>query len=248
MRDRISHVVIVGGGFGGLAAAKALRNAAAHITLIDRSNHHLFQPLLYQVATAVLTPGQIGSPIRNILRRQSNTTVILGEVTGLEQETKCVFVDGADRLGVPVSYDFLVLATGVTHSYFGHDEFASYAPGLKTLADAVAVRNRILQAFEQAEAEEDPTRHRDLLTFVLVGAGPTGVEMAGATAVLIRNTLKSEFRRIDPRSARIVLVDRSPRVLGTFSEKLSAAAKNRLESLEWRSASATLSIKSTPMG
>ena len=231
MGDRIPHVVIVGGGFGGLATAKALRNSAAHVTLIDRSNHHLFQPLLYQVATSVLTPGQIGSPIRNILRRQCNTTVILGEVTGVDKENKCVFVDGADRSGVPLSYDFLVLATGVTHSYFGHDEFASYAPGLKTLADAVAVRNRILQAFEQAEAEEDPTRHHDLLTFVLVGAGPTGVEMAGAIAVLIRNTLRSEFRRIDPRSARIVLLDMSPRVLGTFSERLSAAAKKRLESL-----------------
>jgi NADH dehydrogenase len=231
MGDRIPHVVIVGGGFGGLAAAKALRNAPAHITLIDRSNHHLFQPLLYQVATSVLTPGQIGSPIRNILRKQSNTTVILGEVTGLDKNNKCVFVDGADRSRVPISYDFLVLATGVTHSYFGHDEFATYAPGLKTLADAVAIRNKVLQAFEQAEAEEDPSNHRDLLTFVLVGAGPTGVEMSGAIAVLIRSTLKSEFRRIDPRSARIVLVDMAPRALGTFSEKLSGAARKRLESL-----------------
>src|SRR5580700_635897 len=213
MGDRILHVVIVGGGFGGLAAAKALKNASARVTLIDRSNHHLFQPLLYQVATSVLSPGQIGSPIRNILRKQRNTTVVLGEVTGLDVEKKCVFVDGADRSGVPIPYDFLVLATGVTHSYFGHDEFAAHAPGLKTLADAVAVRNRILQAFEQAEAEEDPTRHRDLLTFVLVGAGPTGVEMAGAIAVLIRNTLKSEFRRIDPASARILLFDAGPRVL-----------------------------------
>jgi NADH:ubiquinone reductase (H+-translocating) len=231
MGDSIPHVVIVGGGFGGLATAKALRNSATHVTLIDRSNHHLFQPLLYQVATSVLTPGQIGSPIRNILRKQRNTTVILGKVTGLDKEKKCVFVDGRDRSGVSVSYDFLVLATGVTHSYFGHDEFASYAPGLKTLADAVAVRNRVLQAFEQAEAEEDPSRHRDLLTFVLVGAGPTGVEMSGAIAVLIRNTLQSEFRRINPRSAQIVLVDMAPRVLGTFSEKLSAAAGKRLESL-----------------
>jgi len=163
-----------------LAAAKALKNASAHVTLIDRSNHHLFQPLLYQVATSVLTPGQIGSPIRNILRKQVNTTVVLGEVTGLDVEKKCLSVDGIDRSGVPLSYDFLVLATGVTHSYFGHDEFAAHAPGLKTLADAVAIRNNILQTFEQAEAEEDPSRHRDLLTFVLVGAGPTGVEMSGA--------------------------------------------------------------------
>jgi NADH dehydrogenase len=231
MGDRIPHVVIVGGGFGGLAAAKALKNAPVHITLIDRSNHHLFQPLLYQVATSVLAPGQIGSPIRNILRKQRNTTVALGEVTGLDVEKKCVFVDGTDRSGVPVPYDFLVLATGVTHSYFGHDEFAANAPGLKTLADAVAIRNGILRAFEQAEAEEDPSRHSDLLTFVLVGAGPTGVEMASAIAVLVRNTLKSEFRRIDPASARIVLFDAAPRVLGTFSEKISAAARKRLESL-----------------
>jgi NADH dehydrogenase len=231
MGDRIPHVVIVGGGFGGLAAAKALKNAPVHVTLVDRSNHHLFQPLLYQVATSALSPGQIGSPIRNVLRRQPNTTVILGEVTGLDVEKKCVFVDGADRAGVPLSYDFLVLATGVTHSYFGHDEFAAHAPGLKTLADAVAIRNAILKAFEQAEAEEYPIRHRDLLTFILVGAGPTGVEMASAISVLIRNSLKSEFRRIDPASARIVLFDAAPRVLGTFSEKISAAALKRLVSL-----------------
>src|SRR5580692_6781015 len=231
MSDRIPHVVIVGGGFGGLATAKALRNTPVHITLIDRSNHHLFQPLLYQVATSVLAPGQIGSAIRNILRKQHNTTVVLGEVTGLDVEKKCVFVDGTDRVGVPIPYDFLVLATGVTHSYFGHDEFAAYAPGLKTLADAVAIRNRILQAFEQAEAEEDPSRHRDLLTFVLVGAGPTGVEMSSAISILVRKSLKSEFRRIDPTAARIILLDMAPRVLGTFSEKLSAAGRKRLEDL-----------------
>jgi NADH dehydrogenase FAD-containing subunit len=191
----------------------------------------LFQPLLYQVATSVLTPGQIGSPIRNILRKQTNTTVVLGEATGLDVEKQFLFVDDTDRSGVPIAYDYLVLAMGVTHSYFGHDEFAAHAPGLKNLADAVAIRNGVLQAFEQAEAEEDPSRHRELLTFVLVGAGPTGVEMASAIAVLIRNTLKSEFRRIDPSSARIVLFDAAPRVLGTFSEKISAAAMARLESL-----------------
>jgi NADH:ubiquinone reductase (H+-translocating) len=231
MGATIPRVVIVGGGFGGLAAAKALKHTPAHVTLIDRTNHHLFQPLLYQVATSELTPGQIGSPIRNILRKQSNTTVILGEVTGVDKDNKCLFADGFDRSRVPIPYDFLVLATGVTHSYFGHDEFARHAPGLKTLANAVAVRNKILEAFEQAEAQEDPARHRDLLTFVLVGAGPTGVEMAGAIAVLVRNTLNSEFRRIDPSSARIVLVDRSPRVLGSFSEKISLAAEKRLQSL-----------------
>src|ERR1700676_3353510 len=224
-------IVIVGGGFGGLAAAKALRNVPAKIILIDRTNHHVFQPLLYQVATAVLSPGQIGSPIRGILGNQRNTTVILGEVTGVDKEEKCVIVRDADREGVRIPYDYLILATGVTHSYFGHNEFEKFAPGLKSLADAVAIRNKILQAFEQAEAEEDPSRHRDLLTFVLVGAGPTGVEMAGAIAVLVSSTLKSEFRRIDPASARIVLVDMAPRVLPPFLEDLSKAAWARLEKL-----------------
>jgi NADH dehydrogenase len=226
-----TRIIIVGGGFGGLAAAKALRNTPAQIILIDRTNHHLFQPLLYQVATSVLSPSQIGSPIRGILRNQKNTTVILGEVTGVDKEQKSVIVRDADREGVRIAFDYLILATGVTHSYFGHNEFEKFAPGLKSLADAVAIRNKILQAFEQAEAEEDPSRHRDLLTFVLVGAGATGVEMAGAIAVLVRSTLKSEFRRIDPASARIVLVDMAPRVLPPFSEDLSRAAKERLEKL-----------------
>jgi len=225
------RIIIVGAGFGGLAAAKALRNTPAEIHLIDRTNHHLFQPLLYQVATSVLTPAQIGTPIRGIVRDQKNVVVILGEVKGVDKDGKCVFVSDADRENVPISYDYLILATGVTHSYFGHDEFERFAPGLKTLADAVAVRNRILQAFEQAEAEEDPNSHRDLLTFVLVGAGPTGVEMAGALAVLVKSTLRSEFRRIDPASARIVLVDMAPRVLPPFPEDLSKAAKQRLEKL-----------------
>jgi len=221
-------IVIVGGGFGGLAAAKALRNVPAKIILIDRTNHHVFQPLLYQVATSVLSPGQIGSPIRGILRNQKNTTVILGEVTGVDKEQKCVFVSDADRENVSITYDYLILATGVSHSYFGHDEFEEFAPGLKSLAGAVEIRNKLLQAFELAEAEEDPSRHRDLLTFVLVGAGPTGVEMAGAIAVLVRSTLKSEFRRIDPASARIVLVDMAPRVLPPFFPDLSKAANHRL--------------------
>jgi len=226
-----TKVVIVGAGFGGLAAAKALRNTPASVVLIDRTNHHLFEPLLYQVATSVLTPGQIASPIRAIFRRQKNATVILGEVTGVDKDKKCVFFSDADRENVPIPYDYLVLATGVTQSYFGHNEFAQYAPGLKTLVDAVAVRNKVLQAFEQAEAEEDPSRHRDLLTFILVGAGPTGVEMAAALAVLVRSTLQSEFRRIDPARARVVLVDMAPRVLPTFSEDLSTAAKERLQKL-----------------
>jgi NADH:ubiquinone reductase (H+-translocating) len=225
------RVIIVGGGFGGLAAAKALKNTPAEVILIDRANHHLFQPLLYQVATSALTPAQIATPIRGILRKQGNATVILGEVTGVDKDRKCVIVRDADRQDVRVAYDYLILATGVTHSYFGHNEFEEFAPGLKSLADAVAIRNKILQAFEEAEAEDDPSCHRDLLTFILVGAGPTGVEMAGALAILVRSTLRSDFRRIDPASARILLVDMAPRVLPPFSEDLSAAAKRRLEEL-----------------
>lgn len=224
-------IVIVGAGFGGLAATKALRKTPANIILIDRTNHHLFQPLLYQVATTALTPSQIATPIRGILRHQKNARVFLGEVTGVDKEKKWVFVTDADRVNIPISYDYLVLATGATHSYFGHNEFEKFAPGMKTLADAVATRNKVLQAFELAEAEEDPSRHRDLLTFVVVGAGPTGVEMAGALGVLVRTTLKADFRRIDPTSARIILVDMAPRVLPPFSEHLSEAAKRRLEGL-----------------
>ena len=231
MPDTLPRVVIVGGGFGGLAAAKALRKSKASVILIDRENHHLFQPLLYQVATSVLSPGQIASPIRGILRRQRNATVLLGTVVGVDPARRCVLVDSVDRDHVSIGYDSLIVATGASHSYFGHDDFEQFAPGLKSLADAVSVRNRILLAFEQAETEEDPRRHRDLLTFVLVGAGPTGVEMAGAIAVLVRNTLRSEFRRIDPGSARVILVDMGARVLGSFAENLSAAAKAQLEQL-----------------
>ena len=231
MPEKVPRVVIVGGGFGGLAAAKALGNTSVQVLLIDRNNHHLFQPLLYQVATAVLAPAQIASPIRSVLRNQSSLTVILGEVTGVDKDQRRVFVDNADRQGVPIEYDYLILATGAQHNYFGHDEFQKHAPGLKSLADAVAIRNKILQAFEQAEAEEDPSRHQDLLTFVLVGAGPSGVEMASAIANLVRNTMRSDFRRINPASTRVLLVDHSKRVLGSFSEHLSIAAQRRLESL-----------------
>jgi NADH dehydrogenase FAD-containing subunit len=225
------RVVIVGAGFGGLAATKALRKAPVRVILIDRTNHHLFQPLLYQVATSVLSPSQISSPIREILRNQKNTTVLMGEVTGVDKEQHCVFVNSPDREHVPVHYDYLILATGARHSYFGHDEFEKFAPGLKSLVDAVATRNKVLKAFEQAEAEEDPKLHQDLLTFVLVGAGPTGVEMAAALAVLVRTTLRSDFRRIDPTNARIVLIDAGPKVLRTFAPDLSAAAQKRLEKL-----------------
>lgn len=231
MTDRLPAVVIVGGGFGGLSAAKTLGNAPARIILIDRNNHHLFQPLLYQVATSVLSPAQIASPIRDILRKQQNTIVLLAEVVGVDKQRKVVFASSADRERVPVPFDYLILATGATHSYFGHNEFEQHAPGLKTLADAVAVRNKILQAFEQAEAEEDTRVHRDLLTFVLVGGGPAGVEMAGAIAVLVRNSLRTQFRRIDPTAARVLLLDRSHRVLNSYAEGLSIGAKERLEKL-----------------
>jgi NADH dehydrogenase len=225
------RVVIVGGGFGGLAAAKALGKAPVEVILIDRTNHHVFQPLLYQVATSVLAPSQMSSPIREVLRRHRNTTVIMGEVTGVDKAQRCVFVNDADREHVPVRYDYLILATGARHSYFGHNEFEKFAPGLKSLADAVGIRNKILSAFEQAEAEEDVDLHRDLLTFVLVGAGPTGVEMAAALAIFVRTSLPPEFRRIDPTLARIVLIDAARNVLGTFAPSLSEAAEFHLQKL-----------------
>jgi NADH dehydrogenase FAD-containing subunit len=230
-RAKRPRVVIVGGGFGGLAAAKALGKAPVEVILIDRTNHHVFQPLLYQVATSVLAPSQMSSPIREVLRRQKNTTVIMGEVTGVDKAQRCVFVNDADREQVSVRYDYLILATGARHSYFGHDEFEKFAPGLKSLADAVGIRNKILSAFEQAEAEEDVDLHRDLLTFILVGAGPTGVEMAAALAIFVRKSLRSDFRRIDPTSARIVLVDAARKVLGTFAPSLSEAAEFHLQKL-----------------
>jgi NADH dehydrogenase FAD-containing subunit len=222
------RVVIVGGGFAGLEAARALRKSPAKVLLIDRTNHHLFQPLLYQVATSVLAPAQIATPIRAVLRRQRNATVVLGEVTGVDAGARTVLVDTADRRAVPVAYDYLVLATGARHSYFGHDEFEEFAPGLKSLADAVDLRNRILTAFERAEVEDDPQARRQQLTFVLVGAGPAGVEMAGAIAVLV-GAMRQEFRRIE--DVRIVLVDMAQRVLGNFSEELSIATQARLEQL-----------------
>jgi NADH dehydrogenase FAD-containing subunit len=231
MPEKIPAVVIVGGGFGGLAAARRLKGAPVNVILIDRTNHHLFQPLLYQVATSVLAPGQIASPIRGILRSSSNTTVGLGTVTAVDLASKQIIFDRPDRVAIPVSYDYLILATGQTHSYFGHDEYEQYAPGLKSLADAVALRNKILTAFEMAEAEEDPTQHENLLTFVLVGAGPTGVELSAAIAIMIQSTLKGEFRRVNPMSARIVLIDLATRPLGTFAPELSEATLKRLMKL-----------------
>ena len=232
MPTELPVVVIVGGGFGGLAAARSLKRAPVKVILIDRTNHHLFQPLLYQVATAVLAPGQIASPLRGILSSNDNTTVILGTVTGIDTASKTVIVDNRDRTAVPVAYDYLILATGQTHSYFGHDEFEQYAPGLKNVADAVALRNKILTAFEMAEAEEDPALHKELLTFVLVGAGPTGVEMASAIAVMVRSTLRRDFRRVDPGSARIILIDRGSLPLKTFAPELSEVVLKRLQRLD----------------
>ena len=213
-----TRIVIVGGGFGGLAAAKALSKTPAQVILIDRTNHHLFQPLLYQVATSLLAPSQIGSPIRGILRNQKNTTVILDEVTGVDKDKKCVFVNNVDRQDVPIEYDYLILATGVTHSYFGHDKVPESCTGVEEPRGCRRdPQTRSCRRSRRAEAEEDPSRHRDLLTFVLVGAGPATWRWEMAIDVLVRSTLKSEFRRIDPASTRIVLVDMAPRVLAAFS-------------------------------
>src|SRR5580692_7393387 len=227
----MKRIVIIGAGFAGLAAAKALRHANADVLVIDRANHNLFQPLLYQVATTVLSPAQIASPIRGLLKNQRNTTVFLGEVSGINKDAKFVYASDEDHKDAALGYDILVIATGVAHSYFGHDEFAEFAPGLKGLADAVRIRNKVLKAFELAEAEDDPSRQQAFLTFVLVGAGPTGVELASSLAVLVRTSLKAEFRRTDLAATRIVLVDMAPRVLGTFAAELSEAAKHRLERL-----------------
>jgi NADH:ubiquinone reductase (H+-translocating) len=227
----MKRIVIIGAGFAGLAAAKALRHADADILVIDRANHNLFQPLLYQVATTVLSPAQIASPIRGLLKNQRNTTVFLCEVSGINKDAKFVYASNENHQDAAHPYDILVIATGVAHSYFGHDEFAEFAPGLKGLADAVRIRNKVLKAFELAEAEDDPSRRQDLLTFVLVGAGPTGVELASSLAVLVRTSLKEEFRRINLATTRIVLVEMAPRVLGTFASELSEAAKRRLENL-----------------
>jgi NADH dehydrogenase len=224
-------VVIIGGGFGGLAAAKGLKRCPVNVLLIDRSNHHVFQPLLYQVAISVLAPGQIASPIRSLLSSQTNTSVMLGNVTGVDAASKQVTVDAGDKVGLKIDYDYLILATGAKHTYFGHDEFAAFAPGLKSLADAESLRSHILEAFEKAEIEDDVERRRALLTFVMVGAGPTGVEIASAIAVMARTSLRRDFRHIDPTSAHIVLVDAGARPLPTFSEKLSEAAMRRLTTL-----------------
>jgi NADH dehydrogenase len=220
------RIVIVGAGFGGLSAAHELAGADADVTVIDRRNYHLFQPLLYQVATAGLSPAQIASPIRAILRRAANVRVVLGKVTGVDKQRRVVRLDERE-----IPYDQLVLATGSRHAYFGHDEWESVAPGLKKIDDATNIRRRILTAFEQAESTDSPEARRRFLTFVVIGAGPTGVEMAGAIAELAHVALRHDFRTIDPREARIVLVEAGPRVLAAFPPVLSDAADKALERL-----------------
>jgi NADH dehydrogenase len=218
------RVVVLGGGFGGLWAARALKHAPVQVTLVDRRNHHLFQPLLYQVATAALSPADIATPIRSILHRQENAEVLLAEATGADVAARTVHLaDGRD-----LAYDFLVLATGATHAYFGHPEWEPVAPGLKTVEDATELRKRFLLAFEAAEQEPDPERRRALLTFAVVGAGPTGVEMAGAMAEVARHALVRDFRHVDPSTARIILLEGGPRVLAAYDAELSAKAQAAL--------------------
>ncbi len=221
------HVVIVGGGFGGLGVAKRLRRAPVRVTVIDRHNHHLFQPLLYQVAMAGLSPGDIAYPIRSILRRQANTRVLLGKVTAADLVTRTVCIEDAE----PVRYDYLVLAPGVGNSYFGHEDWQRDAPALKTLEDALEIRRRVLLAFERAEHETDDAARAALMTFVVVGGGPTGVELAGALADIARTVLVSDFRAIDPRESKIVLVEAGPRVLPAFPESLAHKAEASLRRL-----------------
>jgi NADH:ubiquinone reductase (H+-translocating) len=220
------RVVIVGAGFGGLRAARALRNAPVQVTVIDRNNHHLFQPRLYQVATASISPAEICAPIRSVLKKQQNTEVLLAEVTSVDVQAQRVLIHDQS-----IPYDYLILATGARDSYFGHDDWALIAPGLKSVVQATGIRRKLLLAFEMAERETDPEKRQALLTFVLVGAGPTGVEMAGAIGGLAHKTLIADFRHINPKEARIVLVEALPRILPTFDEGLANKARNALTRL-----------------
>lgn len=239
--DRRPHVVIVGGGFGGLAAARVLRARPVRVTLLDRHNYHLFQPLLYQVATAALSPGDIASPIRAIVRNQPNTRVLLGAVRAVDVTARRLKLEDGE-----LHYDYLILAPGASHTYFGHDEWAALAPGLKTIEDALDIRRRVFLAYEAAERATDEAMRRALLTFVVVGGGPTGVELAGALAEIARHSLARDFRTIDPTSARVILAEAGPRILSTFPESLSAAAVRSLEELgvEVRTGSAVTDITS----
>lgn len=219
LRKEDPHVVILGGGFGGLAAARALRRAPVRVTLIDRSNHHLFQPLLYQVATAALSATDIASPIRKLVRSQANTTVLMAEVEGIDVvEKKVRLTDGV------IAYDYLIVAIGMTNAYFGHDEWEQHAPGLKTLREALEIRGRVLRAFERAEREPDPEARRALTTFAVIGGGPTGVELAGALAEIAGRTLAKDFRHFDPTTTRVVLIEAGKRLLPTFSPESSESA------------------------
>ncbi|MGC4070902.1 MAG: NAD(P)/FAD-dependent oxidoreductase [Polyangiaceae bacterium] len=236
-------VVVVGGGFGGLAVARELADAPVHVTLIDRSNHHLFQPLLYQVAMAGLSPAEIAVPIRSVLRRQSNTKVLLAEVVGIDFDSQRVLT----RECPPIEYDYLVLAPGAKSSYFGHDEWSQFAPGLKDLDDAVEIRRRVLLAFEAAERESDPIQRRRHLTFVVIGGGPTGVELAGAIAELATYVLARDFRAITPDATKVILVEGGPRVLPTFDETLSERATRSMADMgiEVRTQSLVTSLDET---
>ncbi len=217
------RVVIVGGGFGGLAAARGLAGAPADLLLVDAENHHCFQPLLYQAATAALAPSDIAWPIRHVLRGQENATVLMASVSAVDADRRTISTSAGD-----FAFDFLVLATGATHSYFGHDDWEAYAPALKTIGDAIAIRSRTLRAFERAEASDDPEERARLLTFAIIGGGPTGVELAGALAELARRTLPPEFRRSDPGRARILLLEAGPRLLPSFPKRLSEVARRSL--------------------
>jgi len=220
------HVVIIGAGFGGLNAAKQLRAAKVKITVIDRRNHHLFQPLLYQVATAALNASDIASPIRRVLRKQKNAEVMLAEAHGVDLTRRCVLLDSGE-----VGFDQLIIATGATHSYFGHGEWEPCAPGLKSIEDALEIRRRVLVAYEMAEREPDPERRRLWTTFAIVGGGPTGVELAGALAEIARWTLEKDFRHVDPRTSRVLLLEAGPRILPSYPERLSEAARRQLQQL-----------------
>jgi len=231
VHSTVPRVVIVGGGFAGVAAARELRNCEAEVLLIDRRNHHIFQPLLYQVATAVLAPADIATPLRQLAERQSNLSVMLGEVTAVDRRARTLRVAPAGMAPRTIPFDYLVVAAGVRANYFGREEFAAHAPCLKTLADAEAIRGHILSAYECAEQTDDVAQRRRAMTFVLVGAGPTGVELAASMAQMARITLQGNFRDIDPAETRIVLVEAGPRVLATFDESLGRKAVERLEAL-----------------
>lgn len=226
LKKKAARVVIVGGGFGGLAVARVLNVPGVEVTVIDRTNHHLFQPLLYQVATAALAAPDVSAPIRKLLARQRNTTVLMARVQRIEVDKKRVLADGHT-----IDYDYLVLAAGMRHAYFGHDNWAAHAPGLKTIGEALDTRRRILRAFEAAEMEPSPEARRAWTTFVIIGGGPTGVEMAGALAEIAGRTLAGDFRRFDPRTTRVILIEAGPRILSAFPEELSQCARVQLESL-----------------